>query len=156
VHQLVYYEVFETRSAAFHRERAMKKWRRLWKLRLIERFNPGWRDLGDSLPMEWAGIPLTRSSPRRRGPRLFSLLRIVRKRRVQLFHRNTKHLGPRLRGEERIVRGACARGRCPYAIARFSISSAAAANAVMLAARSLSPVSSVNAISTGPETAMQV
>ena len=52
VHQLVYYEVFETRSAAFHRERAMKKWRRLWKLELIERFNPGWRDLGDSLPHE--------------------------------------------------------------------------------------------------------
>jgi putative endonuclease len=47
---LVYYEAFETRAAAFHRERAMKKWRRLWKLELIERFNPGWRDLFEELP----------------------------------------------------------------------------------------------------------
>jgi predicted GIY-YIG superfamily endonuclease len=39
----------ETREAAFRRERAMKKWRRLWKLELIERFNPGWRDLYDDL-----------------------------------------------------------------------------------------------------------
>ena len=46
---LVYYEQFETRSGAFHRERAMKKWRRAWKLELIERFNPGWRDLFDDL-----------------------------------------------------------------------------------------------------------
>jgi putative endonuclease len=52
VKHLVYYEVFETRSAAFHRERAMKKWRRLWKIELIERFNPGWRDVTDGLPLE--------------------------------------------------------------------------------------------------------
>ena len=52
VKRLVYYEVFETRSAAFRRERAMKKWRRLWKLELIERFNPAWRDLVGELPLE--------------------------------------------------------------------------------------------------------
>ena len=52
VKRLVYYEAFETREAAFRRERAMKKWRRLWKLELIERFNPAWRDLGDTLPLE--------------------------------------------------------------------------------------------------------
>ena len=52
VKHLVYYESFETRAAAFARERAMKKWRRLWKIELIERFNPGWKDLGDSLPFE--------------------------------------------------------------------------------------------------------
>ncbi len=52
VHRLVHYESYETREAAFRRERAMKKWRRLWKLELIERFNPGWRDLADSLPLE--------------------------------------------------------------------------------------------------------
>lgn len=46
VTKLVWYEQFETREAAFARERAIKKWNRLWKLRLIERFNPGWRDLG--------------------------------------------------------------------------------------------------------------
>jgi putative endonuclease len=49
---LVYYEAFETREAAFRRERAMKKWNRAWKLELIERFNPGWQDLYDQLPLE--------------------------------------------------------------------------------------------------------
>ena len=52
VNRLVYYETFETRAAAFCRERAMKKWRRLWKVELIERFNPAWRDLGDELRLE--------------------------------------------------------------------------------------------------------
>ena len=42
---LVWYETYDTREAAFRRERQMKKWNRLWKLELIERFNPGWRDL---------------------------------------------------------------------------------------------------------------
>lgn len=42
---LVWYEVWETRGGAFRRERQMKKWNRLWKLKLIERSNPGWRDL---------------------------------------------------------------------------------------------------------------
>jgi putative endonuclease len=46
---LVWYEQFETREGAFARERAIKKWNRLWKLRLIERFNPGWRDLSQDL-----------------------------------------------------------------------------------------------------------
>jgi predicted GIY-YIG superfamily endonuclease len=45
VTQLVYYEGFETRDEARLRERHMKKWNRAWKLALIERFNPGWRDL---------------------------------------------------------------------------------------------------------------
>jgi putative endonuclease len=40
VKQLVYYEYFETREGAFKRERAMKKWYRAWKLRLIESANP--------------------------------------------------------------------------------------------------------------------
>jgi len=52
VKQLVHYEAFETRDAAFRRERAMKKWRRLWKIELIERFNPAWRDLFEDLPVE--------------------------------------------------------------------------------------------------------
>jgi putative endonuclease len=49
VDRLVWYEVFETREGAFQRERRMKKWNRAWKIELIERFNPGWRDLYDSL-----------------------------------------------------------------------------------------------------------
>lgn len=46
---LVWYETYDTRDDAFRRERRMKKWRRAWKLELIERFNPGWRDLYETL-----------------------------------------------------------------------------------------------------------
>jgi putative endonuclease len=35
----------ETCDSAWRRERQMKKWRRAWKLELIERFNPYWDDL---------------------------------------------------------------------------------------------------------------
>jgi putative endonuclease len=46
---LVWYEIHDTREGAFRRERQMKKWNRAWKLELIERSNPGWRDLFEDL-----------------------------------------------------------------------------------------------------------
>jgi putative endonuclease len=46
---LVWYDVFETRDAAFLRERQMKEWRRAWKLELIEASNPHWADLYETL-----------------------------------------------------------------------------------------------------------
>jgi len=46
---LVWYEVHESRALAFRRERQLKKWNRLWKLRLIEEMNPGWHDLLETL-----------------------------------------------------------------------------------------------------------
>ena len=49
VTMLVWYEVHESREAAFRRERQIKKWNRLWKLELIETTNPGWRDLTQAL-----------------------------------------------------------------------------------------------------------
>ena len=45
VTRLVLYEAHESREQAFTRERRMKVWRRAWKIELIERFNPTWRDL---------------------------------------------------------------------------------------------------------------
>ncbi|HRD46347.1 MAG TPA: GIY-YIG nuclease family protein [Caulobacter sp.] len=53
---LVWYEVHETREAAFRRERRLKEWRRSWKLMLIEDRNPTWRDLYDDL--EAGRLPL--------------------------------------------------------------------------------------------------
>jgi putative endonuclease len=47
--KLVYQEAHESREDAFLRERRMKKWRRIWKLELIERFNPAWRDLFEDM-----------------------------------------------------------------------------------------------------------
>ena len=45
---LVWYEVHETRESAFARERAIKKWRRQWKIDLIEAGNSGWNDLSET------------------------------------------------------------------------------------------------------------
>ena len=42
---LVWFEVHESRESAFARERAIKKWNRAWKLELVEKENPSWRDL---------------------------------------------------------------------------------------------------------------
>ncbi len=49
VKMLVWYEVHESRETAFQRERQLKKWNRAWKLQLIERTNPDWRNLADDL-----------------------------------------------------------------------------------------------------------
>ena len=46
-HRLVWYQAHESRERAFARERAIKKWRRDWKIQMIEHANPGWRDLLD-------------------------------------------------------------------------------------------------------------
>jgi putative endonuclease len=45
VHDLVYFEDTENVEAAIAREKVLKRWRRDWKLALIERENPDWRDL---------------------------------------------------------------------------------------------------------------
>lgn len=50
---LVHYEPFENISAAIHREDRLKKWKRRWKLELIEKSNPEWRDLYEELTPLW-------------------------------------------------------------------------------------------------------
>ena len=45
VTRLVYVEVYATPQEAIAREKALKEWRRDWKIRLIEQENPDWRDL---------------------------------------------------------------------------------------------------------------
>ena len=44
-HILVYYAVFDTMEQAILMEKRVKKWRRSWKLELIEKDNPAWDDL---------------------------------------------------------------------------------------------------------------
>ncbi len=46
---LVYFEIHEDYWEAANRERRMKKWNRNWKIELIEKLNPEWRDLYDEL-----------------------------------------------------------------------------------------------------------
>jgi putative endonuclease len=49
VKMLVYFEAFEDIDSAIHRETRMKKWKRRWKMRVIEEKNYEWRDLYDVL-----------------------------------------------------------------------------------------------------------
>ena len=47
--KLVYYEYFDDIESAILREKKLKKWRRIWKIKLIEKDNPEWNDLYDNL-----------------------------------------------------------------------------------------------------------
>jgi len=49
VHTLVYYEQAENIEAAITREKQLKNWERNWKLELIEKENPHWKDLSEKL-----------------------------------------------------------------------------------------------------------
>ena len=49
VHNLVYYEQTTDALSAIQREKQLKKWERAWKIRLIEKNNPTWKDLYDDL-----------------------------------------------------------------------------------------------------------
>jgi putative endonuclease len=49
VHDLVWYEIHERMESAILREKQLKKWSRIAKIRLIERRNPNWQDLWPEL-----------------------------------------------------------------------------------------------------------
>jgi putative endonuclease len=49
VTQLVWFEQHDTIEPAIAREKAIKEWKRAWKIRLIERHNPYWRDLYETI-----------------------------------------------------------------------------------------------------------
>jgi len=56
VHLLVHYEQCSDISVAIWREKRLKKWKREWKIELIEKENPGWQDLYPGLVGE-RGFP---------------------------------------------------------------------------------------------------
>jgi len=45
IHTLVYFEMADDMPTAIAREKQLKKWRRMWKIELIEKQNNEWRDL---------------------------------------------------------------------------------------------------------------
>lgn len=51
VDHLVWYEAFSDVTEAISREKEIKKWRRDWKIALIEADNPDWDDLYDRIAM---------------------------------------------------------------------------------------------------------
>ena len=63
IRMLVWFEQHQTMDAAILREKRIKKWKRAWKLALIEVDNPGWRDLAEDFgfpPLPATGFPLSR------------------------------------------------------------------------------------------------
>lgn len=52
VHRLVYFELHGEMGGAIRREKQIKKWNRAWKITLIERANPQWCDLWESIVPE--------------------------------------------------------------------------------------------------------
>jgi putative endonuclease len=52
--RLVHFEMFEDMNSAIAREKQLKRWRREWKLNLIEQDNPDWGDLA----VNWGFEPL--------------------------------------------------------------------------------------------------
>lgn len=49
VHRLVWHETHGTMESAITREKQLKNWKRLWKINLIEKTNPHWRDLYEEI-----------------------------------------------------------------------------------------------------------
>ena len=49
VQRLVWFETYDDPTNAISREKEIKKWRRAWKMQLIEKSNPQWRDLYDEI-----------------------------------------------------------------------------------------------------------
>ena len=49
IHHLVYFERHENPESAITREKQIKKWKRLWKIRLINEKNPEWKDLYEDI-----------------------------------------------------------------------------------------------------------
>jgi len=45
IKKLVYFEIYQNINDAILREKRLKKWKRKWKIRLIETNNPKWKDL---------------------------------------------------------------------------------------------------------------
>ena len=52
IKRLVWFEAHETMESAFMREKRIKNWNRPWKINLVEKENPDWRDLSIDLGFE--------------------------------------------------------------------------------------------------------
>ena len=48
INKLVYYESTENAESAITREKQLKNWKRNWKIDLIEKVNPQWKDLSEN------------------------------------------------------------------------------------------------------------
>lgn len=59
LHRLVWYQSFESMTAAIRKEKSLKRYLRPWKINLIERDNPHWEDLS----LDWNRMPVWKPRP---------------------------------------------------------------------------------------------
>ena len=90
VKTLVWYEQHETMQSAIAREKAIKKWNRAWKLRLLEARNPQWIDLWPEIIGQEPPVSNDLSLPRTSNTPSFPSVSIG----------NPAALDPRLRGDD--------------------------------------------------------
>lgn len=60
--KLVYYEVHDRLDVAIHREKQLKGWHRAWKEKLINDFNPEWKDLSQDIGVDAEYIQAVKSA----------------------------------------------------------------------------------------------
>ena len=58
VNRLVWFEMFSTMDEAIAREKQLKRWRRQWKINLVEQTNRSWRDLAEDFGFPPLHLPL--------------------------------------------------------------------------------------------------
>jgi putative endonuclease len=63
VHRLVHFEMFGDMERAISREKQLKRWRRDWKINLVNSANPEWRDLAVGLGFEPIAPRVLRDGP---------------------------------------------------------------------------------------------
>jgi putative endonuclease len=49
IHRLAWYELHGSAESAILREKQIKKWKRAWKIELVEKRNPQWNDLYEDI-----------------------------------------------------------------------------------------------------------
>jgi len=62
IKKLVYFETTDDVYSALQREKCLKKWKRAWKIRLIEESNKNWSDLSEDWIPAFAGMTLQGSN----------------------------------------------------------------------------------------------
>ena len=50
--KLVFYEIYDRLDVAIQREKQLKRWKREWKDKLINDFNPEWKDLSEDIGLD--------------------------------------------------------------------------------------------------------
>ena len=50
--KLVFYEIYDRLDVAIQREKQLKRWKREWKDKLINDFNPEWKDLSGDIGLD--------------------------------------------------------------------------------------------------------